>query len=138
MGLSSEALCRVCSIEPHKYKCPKCFLRYCSLACYKQHKENDCAVQDDIPSGNTQPKPEAAVAANDDLSEDCVKPELLERLGSSADLKALLTNPHLRNVLQEVDEAKDPWSAMKLAMQEPLFTEFADECLSIIDKESLS
>ncbi|CAI4225140.1 unnamed protein product [Auanema sp. JU1783] len=33
------ALCKVCKTDPHKYKCPKCNIRTCSLACSKKHKE---------------------------------------------------------------------------------------------------
>jgi hypothetical protein len=53
--------------------------------------------------------------------------------GDDENLKNLLRNPHLRNLLKEVDSASDPASAMKAAMQEPLFLEFADVCLSVVD-----
>lgn len=33
----SHHLCGVCSANPHKYRCPKCRVRYCSVACYKAH-----------------------------------------------------------------------------------------------------
>ncbi|KAK4122727.1 hypothetical protein N657DRAFT_691210 [Parathielavia appendiculata] len=33
-------LCGVCGIQPGKYKCPRCSVPYCSVACSKQHKEN--------------------------------------------------------------------------------------------------
>eukprot|EP00122_Pirum_gemmata_P018366 Pgem_evm1s17197 len=34
--------CGVCNEQEFKYKCPKCKLRYCSLACFKIHKETPC------------------------------------------------------------------------------------------------
>ena len=34
-----SVLCTVCGSEPKKYKCPGCRAGYCSLACYKSHKE---------------------------------------------------------------------------------------------------
>ncbi|KAK4233240.1 hypothetical protein C8A03DRAFT_19646 [Achaetomium macrosporum] len=33
-------LCGVCGTQPGKYKCPRCSMPYCSVACSKQHKEN--------------------------------------------------------------------------------------------------
>lgn len=32
------ALCSICHIEPPKYKCPRCNVRTCSLACVRKHK----------------------------------------------------------------------------------------------------
>ncbi|KAK6002388.1 hypothetical protein QM012_002026 [Aureobasidium pullulans] len=32
-------ICGVCRQNESKYKCPSCQLRYCSIACFKQHKE---------------------------------------------------------------------------------------------------
>ncbi|KAL6942097.1 hypothetical protein ACO0QE_003263 [Hanseniaspora vineae] len=47
--------CEVCQEETFKYKCPACQLKYCSLACYKTHKEthaND--TKDSEPSGKSE------------------------------------------------------------------------------------
>ncbi|KAL2195783.1 hypothetical protein P885DRAFT_39405 [Corynascus similis CBS 632.67] len=33
-------ICGVCGAQPGKYKCPRCSMPYCSVACNKQHKEN--------------------------------------------------------------------------------------------------
>jgi hypothetical protein len=42
----SEAVCEVCVLEGKseaaKYRCPTCRLRYCSLVCYKTHKQTPC------------------------------------------------------------------------------------------------
>ncbi|KAI7272279.1 hypothetical protein KC345_g7112 [Hortaea werneckii] len=35
---TSTPLCGICTAHESKYKCPVCELRYCSLACYKQHQ----------------------------------------------------------------------------------------------------
>merc|ERR1712151_176466 len=47
---SQQQTCIVCNITTDKYKCPKCFMRYCSIACYRTHKEscsNNNTKQDD-------------------------------------------------------------------------------------------
>lgn len=53
--------------------------------------------------------------------------------GGSEALKGLLRNPHLRRLVMSVDSAEDKAKAMKDAMQEPLFVEFADQCLKVIE-----
>ena len=34
---TSSRVCGVCTRQYAKYKCPRCALQYCSLACYKRH-----------------------------------------------------------------------------------------------------
>ncbi|KAL3693779.1 hypothetical protein R1sor_007430 [Riccia sorocarpa] len=36
-GSESRVICKVCQKQFSKYTCPRCNLRYCSLACYKGH-----------------------------------------------------------------------------------------------------
>lgn len=47
----------------------------------------------------------------------------------------LFRNKHLRDFLKEVDSAPNAWKAMKYAMLEPLFVEFADECLKVVEEK---
>lgn len=54
-------------------------------------------------------------------------------IGQSKELRDLLCNPHLRHLLESIDCADSKCDAMKLAMQEPLFTEFSDQCLKIVE-----
>lgn len=53
--------------------------------------------------------------------------------GQSKELRDLLCNPHLRELLESIDSADSKYDAMKAAMQEPLFTEFSDQCLKIVE-----
>jgi hypothetical protein len=57
----------------------------------------------------------------------------LDSSGDSEHLKSLLRNPHLRRILSELDSSKSPWKDMGKVMLEPVFTEFADACLSVIE-----
>ncbi|KAF9036657.1 hypothetical protein BJ165DRAFT_590899 [Panaeolus papilionaceus] len=34
--------CQICQEQPSKYKCSQCLVPYCSLGCYKKHKEIPC------------------------------------------------------------------------------------------------
>ncbi|NXW84860.1 ZNHI3 protein, partial [Alopecoenas beccarii] len=65
--------------------------------------------------------------------QDRVPLHRLRLLGESEELRALLLNPHLRQLLQTLDQAEDKSSLMKKYMQEPLFVEFADCCLGIVE-----
>ncbi|XP_060704213.1 zinc finger HIT domain-containing protein 3 isoform X4 [Hemiscyllium ocellatum] len=136
--------CRVCEEVPPKYRCPRCGLRYCSVGCYKKHKADDCKPQESGSEFSPALKEPIQQDSNvghysgtdeilDDGEEsDRVPLEKLRRLGSEK-LKGLLCNPHLKQLLLTVDKAEDKESIMKTAMQEPIFVEFADQCLQIVE-----
>ncbi|NXA26946.1 ZNHI3 protein, partial [Ibidorhyncha struthersii] len=69
----------------------------------------------------------------DGEEQDRVPLQKLQLLGESEELRGLLLNPHLRQLLLTVDQAEDKSSLMKKYMQEPLFVEFADCCLRIVE-----
>lgn len=42
--------CEICNDQESKYKCPKCGIRYCSIACYKneeKHKHDEIVKKDE-------------------------------------------------------------------------------------------
>lgn len=57
-------------------------------------------------------------------------------IGNSERLRQLLRNPHLRDYIAQLDTTPDAWKAMKIAMLEPLFVEFADECMRIVEPDA--
>lgn len=138
-------LCEICSEQPPKYRCPVCKVRYCSLGCFKNHKlDSSCQpVTDTTPSVPTPPLqtcPSGAEALwevddllDQDSQSDRVPLQKLQKLGESTALLGLLHNPHLRNLMMSVDSSEDKAQAMRKAMQEPLFVEFANQCLQIIE-----
>uniref|UniRef100_A0A8C2U487 Zinc finger HIT-type containing 3 n=1 Tax=Coturnix japonica TaxID=93934 RepID=A0A8C2U487_COTJA len=65
--------------------------------------------------------------------QDRVPMQKLRLLGESEELRGLLLNPHLRQLLLTIDQAEDKSALMKKYMQEPLFVEFADCCLRIVE-----
>ncbi|XP_028937478.1 zinc finger HIT domain-containing protein 3 [Ornithorhynchus anatinus] len=143
----SGAACVVCGGGRPNYRCPPCRQPYCSVPCYKKHKEQ-CnptpaqASEKIIPgtSPNARiPKPLedkgdkwSALLTSDD-EEDRISIQKLKHLGKSEELKNLLLNPHLRTLLLTLDQAEEKEVLMKRYMQEPLFVEFADCCLRIVD-----
>lgn len=55
---------------------------------------------------------------------------------SSDSLKEMLGNPHLRKMMTSLVHAENPGAQLEAAMQEPIFTEFADKCLSLIEENT--
>ncbi|KAM8900366.1 zinc finger HIT domain-containing protein 3 isoform 2-T2 [Spinachia spinachia] len=126
------------------YSAHCCFLSSCSLGCYKTHKEGCLPVEQPAPI-----HPEATDYFNtetwsveDLLHEeniiDKVPLQRLKLLGQSKELRDVLCNPHLRELLRSIDSADSKADAMKAAMQEPLFVEFSDRCLKIVENEAKS
>lgn len=119
-----------CETNEKKYKCKICEVPYCSLPCYKIHQESPC-----VPRINDQPANDLRKSAREPLfaTADTVDPEKLEQLRNSEALKNLLYNPHLRKLLEEIDSAPNGMKAIRVGMMEPLFVEFADECMKLVE-----
>ncbi|XP_061607398.1 zinc finger HIT domain-containing protein 3 [Phyllopteryx taeniolatus] len=133
-------LCKVCSEQTPKYRCPACRIRYCSLSCYRRHKGACHPVQQFLPNGTKDAVRTDTWSVADLLHEedfaDVVPLEKLQLLGQSKELKDLLCNPHLRELLRTIDSADSKEEAMKAAMQEPLFVEFSNRCLKVVEKDA--
>ncbi|KAL7027453.1 hypothetical protein ACKWTF_005446 [Chironomus riparius] len=131
--------CFVCEKEVYKYKCPACSIQYCSVSCFKTHKDGQC---DEIVNQNN-PKDTENTIVEDKVPArmmfetiDTIPAQKLEELKVSEGLKEMLKNKHLRDFLQELNDARNPWKAIKASMSEPLFLEFADECLKVVENET--
>ncbi|XP_041377232.1 zinc finger HIT domain-containing protein 3-like [Gigantopelta aegis] len=144
--------CEVCRKEVSKYKCPKCVARYCSVGCYKSHKENNCSPLKIINNNLQKAAVQLAHSENTEVknkedgeisdseeefadSEDKVSLEKLKSLGESEHMLGLLENPHLRTIMKSLHTSANPKQEMDMAMKEPIFAEFADECLTLVDQE---
>ena len=61
---------------------------------------------------------------------------------SSKELKHLLENSHLRTILTDLDRRvqnkEDISKLMKTLMSEPLYVEYVDECLKLVQDEGIS
>lgn len=105
----------------------------CSLPCYKIHQQNStCDKSKQNNETNTIIEDRKPDRTNHFTTMDTVPLEKLEELQTSDQLKDI---PHLRNFLCEINRAPNAWNAIKLAMMEPIFLEFADECLKVVEVE---
>ncbi|XP_023710869.1 zinc finger HIT domain-containing protein 3 isoform X5 [Cryptotermes secundus] len=103
----------------------------CSLNCWKEHQKIKCESVS-LPN-NTEEEIRIGSQKYEHQTEDTVPLDRLKLLENSKVLQQILQNPHLQELLVSVDRSPNPDRAMQLAMQEPLFVEFADECLKIIE-----
>ncbi|CAL8363649.1 unnamed protein product [Lota lota] len=132
-------ICNVCRDQPPKYRCPTCLIRYCSLSCYKKHNDSCHRVEQPAPV-TPETKTEEPWNVDDILLKeedyiDKVPLQKLQLLSQSEELRGLLHNPHLRQLLRSIDSADSKEDAMRAAMQEPLFVEFSDECLKVVEND---
>ncbi|NXB05095.1 ZNHI3 protein, partial [Cnemophilus loriae] len=124
-----------------RYRCPRCGTAYCSVPCCRTHRERCAPEPRRERDGAGQGPPPAPAhgpwSVEDILSEederDRVPLHKLKLLGESEELRDLLLNPHLRQLLLAIDQAPDKGSLMRRFMQEPLFAEFADRCLRVVE-----
>ncbi|XP_049873142.1 zinc finger HIT domain-containing protein 3 [Pectinophora gossypiella] len=123
--------CVECS-ELSKYKCPTCVEPYCSVPCWKKHKSKPCAAPPPEPKTDLQ---EESITSYDFPTEDTVSPEKLSLLDQSADVKKCLENPHVRTILGILDKSPHPDELMQEYMLEPIFTEFVDACLKVVQPQ---
>ncbi|CAL8084241.1 unnamed protein product [Calicophoron daubneyi] len=133
--------CNVCSEAQAKYKCPGCLITYCSVSCYKKHKLDGCekpktafAVpsMDKFQTVSSPPEASQSAFVLEDDGVDYVPSKKLHLLRQSDRLRDLLKNHHLQAYLKNINNSSRPDLAMEKAMREPLFIEFADECLRVI------
>ncbi|KII92705.1 hypothetical protein PLICRDRAFT_51063 [Plicaturopsis crispa FD-325 SS-3] len=52
MAPKSRARCQICSEKESKYTCSKCMVLYCSVPCYKIHKDSSCTPSQALSSGS--------------------------------------------------------------------------------------
>ncbi|XP_075062956.1 zinc finger HIT domain-containing protein 3 [Mixophyes fleayi] len=134
-----EAPCCVCTAGTAKYRCPGCRARYCSLSCCKKHKDVCVPLESSGSERSTAAPPTRAhphSEREDELVEeesDTVPLQRLQLLGESEEIKELLLNAHVRRLLLALDQSEKTSEALREYMQEPLFAEFADKCLSLAD-----
>lgn len=124
--------CGVCKCQQSKYKCPDCRILYCSLECWKEHRAVKCESLS-IPERTDEEVSKKDSQEYEYPTEDTIPMDKLKLLANSEVLQKILQNPHLQELLVSVDNSPNPEYAMQLAMQEPLFVEFADECLRVTE-----
>ncbi|XP_004643479.1 zinc finger HIT domain-containing protein 3 [Octodon degus] len=141
----STAVCVTC-LEKPKSRRPTCRVPCCSVTCFKKHREQCNLETHPVEKRRSVPLLKAAQLEenkdddssvadflNSDEEEDRVSLQNLKNLGESAPLRNLLLNPHLRQLMANLGQGDDKAKLMRVYMQEPLFVEFADCCLRVVE-----
>ncbi|XP_030532644.2 zinc finger HIT domain-containing protein 3 isoform X1 [Rhodamnia argentea] len=126
--------CRVCNEAQSKYKCPSCLVPYCSLACFKRHKEAPCVKPVSTDHHNEASSQELPVDRpfNIDGPHDVVQQGQLESLASSSEIRDALKDERLQKLICKIDGSADPDSDLEKAMEVEAFRIFTDKILSAI------
>ncbi|OUM67716.1 hypothetical protein PIROE2DRAFT_68792 [Piromyces sp. E2] len=133
----NKKICKICEENESKYKCPTCLTPYCSLVCYKKHKEVPCKKQETTPVKiELEKKEEKKEEEDDEEYLTKVPEEKLKQLGQSKEIRDLLQYEQLQKLLKEIDASSKPEQLYDQAFQNmSLFKEFVDKSLAIIDDD---
>lgn len=136
--------CRVCNNSASKYKCPSCLIPYCSLGCFRKHKENTCEKKPRLLDGDTllpaakKPAPIATGASGSDedgravfidRSTEVLGQEKFESIASSAEIREALKSEDIRKLICTVDSSPNPEKELDKVMELDMFRVFADKVL---------
>ncbi|KAI8086570.1 uncharacterized protein BX664DRAFT_336168 [Halteromyces radiatus] len=127
--------CGICQVLPSKYKCSTCRLPYCSLPCYKSHKEIPCQPVQPTP----QPEPEFesnAIGMNNQVEDEDedestrLTDEQLQQLGHSDQVRSFLKYPQIRQLITKIDTSSRPDKLLEMIRNEDsVFEEFVQSLL---------
>eukprot|EP01103_Thecamoeba_quadrilineata_P016668 TRINITY_DN5628_c0_g1_i1.p1 TRINITY_DN5628_c0_g1~~TRINITY_DN5628_c0_g1_i1.p1 ORF type:complete len:139 (-),score=26.73 TRINITY_DN5628_c0_g1_i1:88-504(-) len=129
-------LCQVCSSAESIYKCPNCRLPYCSVSCFKSHKEK-CIHEEKQPESNAVQEPTSidfsetggGILTEDDLKNLAHSPDLIDHLQTDQELQKFI-----RLIVAEDTPEKQMRLMDGLITEYPQFTHLCDEILDILEK----
>ncbi|CAF1510750.1 unnamed protein product, partial [Adineta steineri] len=75
------------------------------------------------------------IELGDDEECDHLSTDILERIGQSNEVLELLKNRHLRTMIKSLDCSLYPADDMQKAMVEPIFVQFVDQLLAIVENK---
>lgn len=79
-------ICGICSENQAKYKCPKCIVEYCSLACFKSEKHS----HDAVPESAKPPSPKPADTTAVSINESQMPQSIFEKIAEDPIIRSLL------------------------------------------------
>eukprot|EP00899_Mesostigma_viride_P021287 jgi/Mesvir1/2915/Mv13985-RA.1 len=137
--MPGKGLCIVCVTAESKYKCPTCRALYCSVACYRKHKETPCS-QVALPSQSAPPyaetRPQPPRWYNDENDEDAVSVRLqqkqLQLLAENESIRRALRNKDLQKAIMDIDASISAEQLLDATMQGEAFKGFCERVLGVI------
>jgi hypothetical protein len=143
--MSTAVDCPVCANSvPAKYKCPKCASPYCSVACFKIHKES-CGKDAVLPqsavatsSSFTPSNHPISLPSHDKLFRSFgtlpLSPEQLEKISLNENIRLRLQDAHVREMITAILTSQDPMAALdKCSSQSQSLLDFIEEILKVVE-----
>ncbi|KAE7997937.1 hypothetical protein FH972_002523 [Carpinus fangiana] len=130
-------LCEVCKEAQSKYKCPSCLTPYCSLVCFKKHKEIPCVKpvsSEEKP--NLVPESNVETPLNVEEPGDVLQKLQLEAIASSSEICDALKDENLQKIIGNIDSSPDAQNELEKAMGVEVFRIFTDKELQDSRKSS--
>ncbi|KAI8050367.1 hypothetical protein BDF22DRAFT_696820 [Syncephalis plumigaleata] len=98
---NTSKLCQVCEQVEAKYKCPTCYLAFCSVACSRKHKETPCQK----PESPKMPFEHSVTSSEQANETDIAFPldqEQLVKIDNDATLQQQLQHSRLKTTIQYI------------------------------------
>ncbi|KAF3436029.1 hypothetical protein FNV43_RR23121 [Rhamnella rubrinervis] len=125
-------LCQVCNEAPSKYKCPSCIAPYCSLVCFKKHKEIPCSMLVSSEPKSAGPESQILRPLSVDEPSEVLQRSQLEAIASSSEIRSALKDESLQKLICEIDCSPNAENELDKAMGSESFRIFTDKILSTI------
>ncbi|ONM36691.1 HIT-type Zinc finger family protein [Zea mays] len=110
-----DGSCCVCKEAPPKYKCPSCRTPYCSVTCFKKHKEESCQK----------------ILHQEEISKSALQEEVTELKG----IQDALRDPELQRMILQIDGSSESEKELEKVMEGQAFREFTDKILDIVNPQ---
>lgn len=127
MGLQQ---CQICQEAQSKYKCPSCLLPYCSLVCFKRHKENPC--------NKLAPREEKIIMVLPERSFEVdeatwiLSSDQFQLIAESKSILDSLKDVELQKLVYKIDSSSNPEEELDKAMEVEGFLQFKENILSVV------
>ncbi|KAI0527288.1 hypothetical protein KFK09_002887 [Dendrobium nobile] len=122
--------CQICQEAQYKYKCPSCLLPYCSLACFKKHKENPCQKLTPHEETISMVLPERAFEV--DETNWILGSEQLQLIAQSKAIRDALNDIELQKLVYKIGSCSNPEEELDKAMEREGFPQFTEMILSVV------
>ncbi|ESW16434.1 hypothetical protein PHAVU_007G156300 [Phaseolus vulgaris] len=123
--------CKVCNEAPSKYKCPSCYIPYCSLGCFKKHKELPCVKPQPLLETITTAVSESHVVVEE--TSEVLQKFQLEAIASSSEIRDSLNDKALQELICRIDSSSNAEDELDKAMAEEAFRLLTEKILSTIN-----
>lgn len=149
MSGAAKKKCNVCEEAYSKYKCPACLIPYCSLGCFKKHKEVPCGKEASVPveekieiscvaevavpaEQNFTPNPHVERPCFVDDPSVVLQQSQFESLASCSEVVDALKDEELQKLICSIENSADIESEFYKAMEVDAFRLFTEKILSTI------